>query len=168
MSCLQICVCCWHWALKTPVVFHHPGAPQHMQPEFCLCVHGCCCHVCFRSKPLLTVLLPGNTLIPCKHALSLKLPLQAQGLQQLCHCQNPYIDIDDGAGTTTAFANHPFQKLSSNIGKFGTFGLIHIAGPSTQVSIHDCCCRGANSFCRDANSCCSAAWQSNEFDGIII
>ena len=128
MLCLQICVCCWHWALKTPVVFHHPGAPQHMQsvkPEFCLCVHGCCCHVCFRSKLLLTVLLPGNTRIPCKHALSLKLPLQAQGLQQLCHCQNPYIDIDDGAGTTTAFADHPFQELSSNIGKFGTFGLIH-------------------------------------------
>ena len=70
-------------------------------------------------------------------------------LQQLCHCQNPYIDIDDGAGTTTAFADHPFQKLSSNIGKFG---LIHIGGPSTQVSIHDCCCRGANSCCRDANS----------------
>ena len=157
MSCLQICVCCWHWALKTPVVFHHPGAPQHMQsvkPEFCLCVHGCCCHVCFRSKPLLTVLLPGNTLIPCKHALSLKLPLQAQGLQQLCHCQNPYIDIDDGAGTTTAFADHPFQELSSNIGKFGTFGLIHIVGASTQVSTHDLCYR--------------TAWQSNKFDGIMI
>ena len=43
------------WALKTPIVFHHPGAPQHMQSvklEFCLCVHGCCCYVCFGSKPL--------------------------------------------------------------------------------------------------------------------
>jgi len=60
------------------------------------------------------------------------------------HCQNPCIDIGDGAGiVTTAFADHPLQKLSSNIGNFGTFGLIHIAGPSTQVSIHDHCCRGA-------------------------
>ena len=116
MSCLPICVCCWHWALKTPDVFHHPGAPQHMQsvkPEFCLCVLGCCCHVCFRSKPLLTVLLPGNTLIPCKHAL--KLPLQAQGLQQLCQCQNPYIDIDDGAGMTDHPLTHAVQQLGKAI-----------------------------------------------------
>jgi len=76
------------------------------------------------------------------------------------HCQNPCIDIGDGAGITTTLADHPFQKLSSNIGKFGTFGLIHIAGSSTQVSIHDHCCRGANSSC-------SAAWQSNKFHGII-
>ncbi|DBB06440.1 TPA: hypothetical protein ACH3X1_011998 [Trebouxia sp. C0004] len=38
---------------------------------------------------------------------------------------------DQVKGLTTAFADHPFQKLSSNIGNFGTFGLIHIAGPST-------------------------------------
>ncbi len=29
------------------------------------------------------------------------------------HCQNPCIDIGDGAGMTTAFADHPLQKLSS-------------------------------------------------------
>ena len=41
----------------------------------------------------LTVLLPGNTLIPCKHALSLMLPLQAQGLQQLCHRLTMYPEV---------------------------------------------------------------------------
>ena len=29
------------------------------------------------------------------------------------HCQNPYIDIGDRAGMTTAFADHPFQKLNA-------------------------------------------------------
>ena len=77
------------------------------------------------------------------------------------HFQNPCIDVSDGARMTTAFADDPLQKLVSNIGNFGTFGLIHIAGPSTQVSILHHCCRGAN-------SCCSAAWQSNKFNGIII
>ena len=44
-------------------------------------------------------------------------------------CQNPCIDIGDAAGMSTAFADLPLQKLSSNIGNFGTFGLSHIAGP---------------------------------------
>ena len=58
-------------------------------------------------------------------------------------CQNPCIDIGDGAGMTTALVDHPFQKLSSNIGKLSTFGLFHIAVSLTPASIHDHCCRGA-------------------------
>ncbi|DBB00059.1 TPA: hypothetical protein ACH3X1_013916 [Trebouxia sp. C0004] len=35
------------------------------------------------------------------------------------------------SGMTAAFADYPFQQLSTNIGNFGTYGLIHIAGPWT-------------------------------------
>ncbi|DBA98664.1 TPA: hypothetical protein ACH3X1_014444 [Trebouxia sp. C0004] len=49
--------------------------------------------------------------------------------------------VAESTGMTTAFADHPLQKLSSNIGNFGAFGLIHIAGPSTQVSIQHHCCK---------------------------
>ena len=53
------------------------------------------------------------------------------------HCPTPCADIGDAAGITTTFANNPLQRFGSNIGKFGTFGLMYIVGPSeVQVYKH--------------------------------